>query len=120
MTAPLREKSGLALLYVNRLHNVMCEIYKIINGMSSEYSQLVNLKEIPYETRSVVPLDQPKIRTVLYGQRSIRYEGARLWNSLPNHFKMTFSLKDFRRIISTWNGPTCNCQAWVLCGLKVA
>ncbi len=32
--------------------------------MSPEYlRQLVNLKEIPYKTRSIVPLDQPKIRT---------------------------------------------------------
>ncbi len=83
----------MALLYVNRLRNVMCEIYTIINEMSPEYLRqlhVANLKEIPYETRSVVPLDQPKIRTVLFGQRSIRYEGARLWNSLPNHFKMTY------------------------------
>ena len=64
--------SWLALLYVNRLCNIMCEIYKIITGMSSEYlRQLVNLKEMPYETGSVAPLDQPKIRTILYGQRSI-------------------------------------------------
>ncbi len=72
----------------------MYEIYKIIYGMSPEYlRQLFTLKEIPYETRSAVPLDHPKIRTVLYGWISNRYEGARLWNSLPNHFKMTFRLK---------------------------
>ncbi len=70
------------MLYVNRLRNGMCEICTIINGMSPEYlRQLVTLKEIPYETRSLVPLDQPKIRTVLYAQRSIRYEGARLESS---------------------------------------
>ncbi len=81
----LRKKSGLALLYVlNRLRNVMCEIYKIINGMSPAYLLLVTLKEIPYETKSTVALDQPKTRTVFYGQRSIRYEAERLWNSLPN------------------------------------
>ncbi len=72
----LREKSGLALLSVNRLRNVMGEIYNIMNGMSTEYlRQPFTVKEIPYESRSVMPFDQPKIRTVLYGQRSIRYRG---------------------------------------------
>ncbi len=97
----------MALLCVNRLRAVMCEIYKIINGMSPGYLRIVTLKEIPYESRSVVLLDQPKIRTVLYDQRSIRHVGAILWNSLPNHFKMCSSQKDFKRIISTWKGPSC-------------
>ena len=56
----LRERSGLALLYVNRLRNIMCEIFKIINGMTPEYlGKLVTVKEIPHESRSVLPLDQP-------------------------------------------------------------
>ncbi len=54
----------------------MCEIYNIINGMAFEYLR-VTIKEIPHESRSVIPLDQPKVRTVLYGKEGIRYEGAR-------------------------------------------
>ena len=87
--------------------------------MTPVYLQLVTLKEIPYDSRSVKPLDQSTIKTVLYGQ-SIPYDCVKLWNNLPNHFKMYTSLTDFKRIISTWNGPPSNCQACVLCSLRVA
>ncbi len=42
----VREKSGLALLYVNRLCNIMCEIFKTINGMAPDLGKLVTVKEI--------------------------------------------------------------------------
>ncbi len=53
----------------------MCEIFKIINGMTSEYlgKLVVTVKQIPHESSSVLPLDLPKVRTVLYGQRSFFY-----------------------------------------------
>ncbi len=88
---------------VNRLRNIMCEIFTIINGMTAEYlGKLVTLKDIPLESRSVIPLFRPKVRTVLYGQRRFRYEGAKLWNMvLPHYFKSCWPLKDFKQFIST-------------------
>ena len=48
--------SSLSNLKKNFLH--ICEIYKIINGMSPEYlRQLATLNEIPFESRSVGLLD---------------------------------------------------------------
>ena len=50
-----------------------------------------------------------------YGLNSFRYEGAKLWNSLPEDIKSSENLITFKRFIKTWNGTTCKrsfCDWW--------
>ena len=39
----------------------------------------------------------PKPKTTTYGLNSVRYAVASYWNSLPDSFKRTTSLRAFRR-----------------------
>ena len=63
-----------------------------------------------YVLRGSQNLSVPRVHTTTYGLRSIRYEGARLWNKLPENLKTADSILDFRSMINTWNGPTCGCN----------
>ena len=63
-----------------------------------------------YVLRGSQNLSVPRVNTTTYGLRSIRYEGARLWNKLPENLKTADSILDFRSMINTWNGPTCGCN----------
>ncbi len=68
----------------------MCEVYKIINEIGPIYLQkFYTQKKTPYESRAAVPVAVPKFRTTEFGKRSLRYEGACLWNCLDNRAKVS-------------------------------
>ena len=48
---------------------------------------LFEVKENKYNLRGGILLDQLKVYIERYGIHIIRYQGARLWNSLPPHMK---------------------------------
>ena len=48
----------------------------------------------------VVEVVLPKVNTTKYGLKSLRYEGANLWNKLPNEYRKADSYKLFKKQIS--------------------
>ncbi len=44
-------------------------------------------KEVTYGPRDVNLLVQPKFKTVTYSHNTIKYQGSKLWNNLPNDLK---------------------------------
>ena len=52
----------------------------------------------------------PKVNQVSYGEKSLRFYGPIIWNSLPIHVKTSENLKTFKDIIKNWSGSTCNCR----------
>ncbi len=44
-------------------------------------------KDVTYGLRDVNLLVQPKFKTVTYGHNTIKYQGSKLWISLPNDLK---------------------------------
>ena len=48
---------------------------------------LVELRESNYNLRGDKILTLPKVNTTKYGLKSLRYEGAKLWNKLPNEYR---------------------------------
>ena len=80
------------LLRVHRIKLIMNGIFKIIN----------------------------KIRPmVIYGKRSLSYEGAQICNQLDDNIKRTLNLKVFRRRIKKWKGTICSCFNCTLFSLNL-
>ncbi len=116
----LGERTGVLILYLDRLRTSMCEVYKIINEIGPVYLQkLFTEKKTGYESRAAVPVAVPKFRTIKSGKRSLRYEGACLWNCLDNRAKVSTTLKEFKTHISLWEWQSCNYDSCILCELKV-
>ena len=44
-------------------------------------------------------LDIPKVNQVSFGNKSIRYFGPKIWNSLPPHIKSNENLETFKTVI---------------------
>ena len=106
----LLTRANLPTLHIGRLRTIALETYKCINNSAPKYIRdLVNLKQSSYSFRYENTLQIPTIRTVAYGQKSFRFEAARVWNSLPNELRKVSAFKDFERLIRTWTGPKCNC-----------
>ncbi len=84
----LLEKAGVSTLYVDRLRAAMCEVYKVFKDIGPAYlKKYFTIQDSFYETRTAMPLVLPKFRSIRYGIRSFRYEGALLWSNLNKRSK---------------------------------
>ena len=63
-----------------------------------------------YDFRSQNVLKVERYNTVRYGKKSLRILGPQIWNSLPNEYKTTPNLDQFKRLMSQWRGPKCSCN----------
>ena len=114
----LLDKIDQPLMYISRFRNIVLETFKSVNKINPPFMQdLFEVKENKYNLRGGILLDQPKVCTERYGIHTIRYQGARLWNSLPPHMKTSVTVEDFKYHLAKWNGPVCKCGYCLSCKL---
>ena len=65
--------------------------------------------EKPYSLRKTSHFRSRKIRTTKYGIET-PYLGHKLWNVVPNEYKIIESLADFKTKIKTWIPENCTCR----------
>ena len=116
--ANLLTMASKSTLYISRLRMLVTEVFKALNDMSPNYMKSMFVKkEVMLNQRNNNILVQPKYNTVTYGFNSIRYQGSKLWNSLPNEMKCLDGIAQFRRMVRKWSGPVCNCGFCLQCTL---
>ena len=98
------ESLGWETLEKRRLRNKAVLMYKILNDHSApNLKQLFNKKneaQTSYNLRNNqtdITLPNPKTE---YLKRTLGYNGAKLWNSLPHHLKVTASISSFKNMIA--------------------
>lgn len=112
----LLEKCQLPTMFIQRMRFVMIEIYKVLNNIGPVYLRgMFTCKTSNYDMRSSFILSLPTFNNVRYGSNAIKYQGAKIWNTLPNDIKEAVNLKKFKALINTWNGGSCSCQNCVTC-----
>ena len=79
------------------LTTVYIVIYRLC--VSESLCDLVELRKSNYNLRGDKILTLPKVNTTKYGLKSVRYEGANLWNKLPNEYRKANSYKRFKKQI---------------------
>ena len=115
----LRQKASRPLLYIERLRLIVCEVFKCVNELGPSYlHNIFNSKEQKYNTRKTKILEMPKYNYERYGKQSLSYNGAQLWNMLNNDFKNAINVNDFKRLVTSWDGPSCSCSYCNLCVLS--
>ncbi len=99
------------MLYIGRLRNMATEIFKALHGSTPIYIRdLFEKKDKIYNLHSTVSLKQRKGNTVTYSLNSFRYQGAKIWNDLPNKIKNSITLAEFKNQIKKWQGPKVSLQ----------
>ena len=107
----LLRKAGSDILLIYRLRQVAIEVFKCINKISPPYLyNLFEKKDIMYNLKDSNRLMQPEFNTYMYGYRSLRYIGSKVFNNLSNEFKQNINLKQFKELIRTWSGLNCKCN----------
>ncbi len=105
------QKVGLDTLFLRRLKVIACEVYKAINDLSPSFmNEIFNVKEVQHDLRDNVILVQPKFGKIRYGQSTLSYYGPHIWNLLPSEAKTGVSINVFKDMLSTWEGPHCQCN----------
>ena len=70
----------------------------------------------PYEMRDNLKLVKPVYNTMQYGFRSIMYQGAMIWNSLPVELKEVDELDKFKDLLRCCSSlESCNCGSCIIC-----
>ena len=97
-TEDLLAKSNHCSLHVQRIRKLLCEVYKIVSNISPDIvSDIFQIKKTRYTSRKVKPLEIPRVKTVRYGINSLRYQGSKIWNELPNDIKKCHRSKPFQK-----------------------
>ena len=69
----------------------------------------------PYDLRRRSKVIQPLINTETFGLKTFRYEGARIWNKLPE--KNATDVNVFKTYVNHWSGLTCQCWNCIICNM---
>ena len=86
--------SGMSYLYHQRIRPLASEVYKLYNEQGPNYlHRLITIKGYTIG-RNEKAIELPLCKTKRYGLNSLRYQGAKLWNSIGNNFKGALTLDD--------------------------
>ena len=107
----LLNTTEMANMRVRQMQNLCIEIYKTLANMNPPYMQeLLEKGSSSYSTRRPYDLTVPRVNQTSFGSRSIKFEGAKLWNHLPQNIKSADNLSTFKQPIKNWMGPSCGCS----------
>ena len=98
-------------IYYFRVRIIAQEVFKTINGLNPGYIQEI-LRDRPSRYPSHRPLDLyiPKVNQIKFGYRSYTYEAPTIWNSIPIEIRKNVKFNMFKKLLRTWNGPSCRCN----------
>ena len=106
----LLERAKLQTLHLSRLRSMAIEIHKVVHGEAPPFvGSLFKKRKTDYNLRGSNTLEIPSFNSMTYGKQSLRYQGAKLWNSLPDNFRQVTTLKEFKVLMKTWSGTKCSC-----------
>ena len=107
----LLRKSSRSTMFLSRLKAIAIEVYKCVNDINPVFlNEMFHMKNIPHNLRDSSKLVLPKFKTTSYGKQTLSYYGVHLWNMLPHQYKTVINVKEFRKLLSTWDGPKCHCN----------
>ena len=110
----LLAKAKMSPLCIQRKYELLLSVHKILDSQMPPISQDLYVKcQNDYCFRNSVRLKQTKYKTIMYGYNSIRYQGALLWNRLPDVFKVD-DFNDFKCKLKDYDFK-CECDDCFYC-----
>ena len=106
---------GLRCMLVDWNPNVL-ETYKCIKTHNPAYlNDLFCSSPVLYETCGGLKLVLPKVKTTGFGLNTFCYQGAKIWNAVPENIKDAECISTCKE----WSGPECTCGSCLLCNTCV-
>ena len=70
----------------------------------------VERKDLVYNLRKKGELESMNIRTVHFGEDTLRFLGCKIWNLVPDNIKKSSSVRQFKTLIINWSPADCPCR----------
>ena len=106
----LPNESNTSTMAIKRVHSLCTEIFKSLDNLNAPYMKdLFHRNVSAHSLRSSNDLLVPRVNQTTFGLRSIKYEGAVMWNHLLKHIKTAENIATFKKLIRSWKGPQCKC-----------
>ncbi len=107
----LLELDDSVTIHQKNLQKLATEMYKVKNKIAPlPFQDIFKEQSNSYEMRDERYWNVPKIRTVNWGEESIRYRGVLTWNLVPNNIQNSKSLKEFKENIKSCKFTNCACR----------
>ena len=110
------KKAELTTLTLSRIKTLALEVYKALHGHSPPYMKdmFTSRQEQKHSLRNEHQLNILFSRTVGFGSHSLQFEGARVWNHLPNKIRCAENLASFKKLLRTCMGRMSLCHLYQL------
>ena len=93
------------------LQKLMLEIYKCLSSENPSFIwQIFRAKDVAYKLRTKNLPQLPSTNTLTYGNDSLSFRGAILWNTLSDSKKSLTATASFKRSIKEWKVESCSCK----------
>ena len=112
----LLTNTGFPSLELRRTRSLACTMYRIRNNLAPSYvCELFSERTCNYNLRTNhdQEFSVPHVNKTRTGLHSLRYFGAKLWNSLPSDLVESKDLNHFKFQIKSWEGFACECPSCV-------
>ena len=109
-------KAKVSSLYIERVKCIALETFKSLKALNPSFlHDMFVANTAPYNLRESNKLSLPKVNTQKYGINSLKFQGAKIWNGLPEELKNSNDVNEFKSKLCMWSGPTCACNCCILC-----
>ncbi len=108
----LLTKDRTCTIHHRNIQTLALEIFKTKNNLNPEFmnSIFVAKHDSGYILRNTTEFESHNIRTVHWGEDTLRYLGRKIWNIVPVNIKQSISAKQFRDKIRKWIPNDCPCR----------
>ena len=104
-------------LYERRLRNVLECVFKVLHNQVPPVENIFTLLDRHYDFRNTDMLHIPHCQTVKFGTKSVRVNGACLWNKLPNYIRSQQTFMDFKKLLNV-HEFSCTCNNCPQCSIS--
>ena len=109
--AELLARGNECKIHIRHLQKLMLETYKCLNSENPSFMwNIFQTKDVAYNLRTQKLLQLPSTNTLSYGNDSLSFRGAILWNTLSDTIKSLATSASFKRSIKEWKGDNCSCK----------
>ena len=94
---------------VKRLRTLALEVFKTLNNINPQYMKEI-FHKTAFTTHIPLNLEVNENYTTKYGNKSLKWLGPHIWNSLRNQNKKETDYTKFKEFINDWFGMKCKCN----------
>ena len=103
-------------MHCNRRKAIAELVFNVLHNLSPPLPRNLFTKQIcMYDMRYNYMLVQSCFRTMKHGYKSIAYQGANMWNTLPCRIKVLDNYTSFKFELAKWVAVECKCGICFAC-----